>query len=179
MLQWLRLRRRVQRIRRIAGRPLQILDSRRPSLMGPMWQSPYCCTLLFFWIDVVTEHVCQDSFSQSDKRKVMRKVLARITDELGASEAAFMRHVLPDGQPRRRRALADLKRVVDLYRGDVDDRFMIYADYRDAVDGGGRPARSGNRWGLRTEAAHEILLLSYVIGTLQGTREFDRPRAGS
>jgi hypothetical protein len=90
-----------------------------------------------------------------------------------------MRHVLPDGQPRRRRALADLKRVVDLYRGDVDDRFMIYADYRDAVDGGGRPARSGNRWGLRTEAAHEILLLSYVIGTLQGTREFDRPRAGS
>jgi hypothetical protein len=40
MLQWLRLRRRVQRIRRIAGRPLQILDSRQPSLMGPMWQSP-------------------------------------------------------------------------------------------------------------------------------------------
>lgn len=56
---------------------------------------------------------------------------------------------------------------------------MIYADYRDAVDGGGRPARSGNRWGLRTEAAHEILLLSYVIGTLQGKREFHRPRAGS
>ena len=128
---------------------------------------------------MVTEHVCQDSFSQSDKRKVMRKVLARITDELGASEAAFMRHVLPDGQPRRRRALADLKRVVDLYRGDVDDRFMIYADYRDAVDGGGRPARSGNRWGLRTEAAHEILLVRYVIAMLLSRQEIDGPRVAS
>jgi len=116
MLQWRRLRRPVQRIRRIAARPLQILDSRRPSLMGPMWQSPYCCTLLFFWIAVVTEHVCQHSFSQCDKRKVMRMVLSRITDELGASEAAFMKRILPDGQPRRRRALADLKRVVDLNR---------------------------------------------------------------
>ena len=177
MLQWLRLRRSVQRIRRIAGRPVQILDSRRPSLMGPMWRSPYCCTLLFFWIAVVTEHVCQDNLSRSDKRKVMRKVLARIADELGGTHASVMNCVLPDGHPRRRRALADLKRVVDLYRGEIDDSFMIYADYRDAVNGGGRPARSGNRWGLRAEAAHEILLVSYIIGTLQSSQEFDRPHA--
>ena len=179
MLQWLRLRKPVQRIRRIAVRPLQILDSRRPSLMAPMWKSPYCCTLLFFWIAVVTEHVCQDSFSEPDKRKVMRKVLASIADEMGASEAAFMSCVLPDGHPRRRHALADLKRVVDLYRGNVDDSFMIYADYRDAVNGGGRPARSGNRWGLRTEAAHEILLVRYVIAMLLSRREIDRPRVAS
>lgn len=147
--------------------------------MAPMWKSPYCCTLLFFWIAVVTEHVCQDSFSEPDKRKVMRKVLASIADEMGASEAAFMSCVLPDGHPRRRHALADLKRVVDLYRGNVDDSFMIYADYRDAVNGGGRPARSGNRWGLRTEAAHEILLVRYVIAMLLSRQEIDRPRVAS
>lgn len=179
MLQWLRLRRPVQRIRRIAARPVQILDSRRPSLTGPMWRSPYCCTLLFFWIAVVTEHVCQDSLSPSDKRKVVRKVLARIANEMGGTEAVFMSRVLPEGHPRRRRALADLKRIVDLYRGNVDDRFMIYADYRDAVNGGGRPARSGNRWDLRTEAAHEILLVSYVIDTLQSRQEYERPHAAS
>lgn len=177
MLQWLRLRRSAQRIQRIAARPVQILGSRRPSLMGSMWQSPYCCTLLFFWIAVVTENVCQDSFSQADKRRVMRKVLARIADEMGASEAAFMKRVLPDGHPRRRRALGDLKRIVDLYRGNVDDRFMIYSDYRDAVNGGGRPARPGNRWGLDTEAAHEILLVSYVIDSLQSRQELGRLHA--
>jgi hypothetical protein len=179
MLQWLRLRKPEQRVRRIAARPVQILDSRRPSLMGPMWQSSYCCTLLFFWIAVVTEHVCQNSLSQSDKRKVMRKVLARIAGEMGGTQTRFMSRVLPNGHPRRRRALADLKRVVDLYRGNVDDRFMLYADYRDAVNGGGRPARTGNRWGLRTEAAHEILLVSYVIDTLRNGQEFDQPHATS
>jgi hypothetical protein len=179
MLQWLRLRKPVQHIRRIAVRPVQILAVRRPSLMAPMWNSPYCCTLLFFWIAVVTEHVCQDRLSQSDKRKAMRKVIARIADEMGGTEAGFMKRVLPDGHPRRRRALADLKRVVELYRGKVDDRFMIYADYREAVNGGGRPARSGNRWGLRTEASHEILLVRYVIDTLRGRQENERPRAAS
>lgn len=175
MLKWFRLKKPMERIQQVAERPLQIMDSRNPALTGQLWRSPYCCTLAYFWTAVVTERVCGPAMSDDDKREVLREAFARIVEEFGGSVDTVMNRVLPDGNPTRRRALSDLKRAVDLYRGDFDDRYMIYADYREAVNEDGRPALFGNRWGLDREAAHEILIASSLAGNLQSEEE--RPRA--
>lgn len=179
MLKWFRLRKPVERIQNIAARPVQIFESRNPALVHDMWLSPYCCTLVYFWTAVVTEDVCRNKYSDEDKREVLRDSFARIVEEMRGSVNAAMNRVLPDGHQMRRRALSDLKRAVDLYRGDYDDRYMIYADYRQAVDEDGRPAPFGNRWGLGKEAAYEILLASYLAGSLQPDEERPRARVAS
>lgn len=171
MLKWFRLRKTVERIERIAGRPLQVLGSRQPALLYPLWHSPYCCTLVYFWTAVITEDVCRKAHSDAEKREALRDAFARVCASMGGNPATAVNRVLPDGHQMRRRALSDLKKAVDLYRGDVDDRCMIYADYREAVYGDERSAVPGNRWGLRKEAAHDILLASYLAGSLQTEEE--------
>lgn len=179
MLKWFKLRKPVERIQAIAGRPLQIFESRHPALQKQLWSSPYCCTLVYFWTAVVTEDVCGDSFSDADKREVLRESFARIVEEMQGAVNAVMNRVLPDSHQTRRRALSDLKRAVDLYRGDFDDRYMIYPDYREAVYEDGRPALFGNRWGLGKESSYEILLASYIAGNLQGAEERPVARVAS
>ncbi len=171
MLKWFRLRKPVDTIERVAARPLQILASRQPALLGPVWRSPYCCTLVYFWTAVITEDVCRKSRSDADKREALRDAFGRVTAAMRGNPATALNRVLPDGYQVRRRALSDLKRVVDLYRGSVDDRYMIYSDYREAVYGDGRSAVPGNRWGLRKEAAHDILLASYLAASVQSEEE--------
>lgn len=175
MLKWFKLRKPVERIETIAARPLQIFESRQPGLLKDLWLSPYCCTLVYFWTAVVTEDVCRNKFSDAEKREVLRESFARIVEEMRGSVTSAMNRVLPDGHQLRRRALSDLKRAVDLYRGDYDDRYMIYADYREAVNEDGRPALFGNRWGLGKEAAYEILLANYLTGSLLADE--DQPAA--
>lgn len=176
MLNWFRTRKTVDRIQRTAERPLQVLDSRFPDALRSVWQSPYCCTLTYFWTAVVTEDVCRNRLSDEDKREALRDVFARIVEDARGSVNGAMKRVLPEGNEIRRRALSDLKRAVDLYRGDVHDRFMIYADYREAVYEDGRPAVPGNRWGLAREAAHEILLAHYLAGNLLTEEGRTEPR---
>lgn len=179
MLKWFKLRKPVERIQNIAARPLQILESRHPALVKELWLSPYCCTMVYFWTAVVTEDVCRNNYSDEDKREALREGFARVVEEMRGSVTAAMNRVLPDGHQLRRRALADLKRAVDLYRGDFDDRYMIYADYREAVEEDGRPALFGNRWGLGKEAAYEILLANYLAGSLQAEEERPRTRVAT
>ena len=167
MLKWFRLRKPLEKVQRVAARPLQILDAHQPAMVRSVWLSPYCCTVLYFWTAVMTEDICREAFTDEDKREVLREAFARMAEETGGSVTGASNRVLPDGHQIRRRALSDLKRAVDLYRGDVDDRYMIYADYREAVYADGRPAPPGNRWGIRKEAAHEILLASYLAGNVQ------------
>lgn len=171
MLKWFRMRKPLEKIHRVAARPLQVFESRHHALLRQLWASPYCCTMLYFWAAVMTEDVCRGAYTDEDKREVLREVFARMVEDTRGSVTHATNRVLPDGHQMRRRALADLKRVVDLYRGDVDDRCMIYADYREAVYEDGRPALPGNRWGLRKEAAHEILLASYLAANLQSDDE--------
>lgn len=179
MLKWFKLRKPVERTEAIAARPLQIFESRHPAVLKDLWLSPYCCTLVYFWTAVVTEDVCRNRFSDAEKREVLREGFARIVEELRGSAASAMNRVLPDGHQLRQRALSDLKRAVDLYRGDYDDRYMIYADYREAVNEDGRPALFGNRWGLGKEAAHEILLANYLAGNLTADEDQAAPRLAS
>ncbi|WP_421693527.1 hypothetical protein [Aestuariivirga sp.] len=167
MLTWFRLRKPIERIHRICVRPLHILESRQPALMRTLWKSPYCCTLLYFWTAVVAEDICRNTFTDEEKRQALRDAFARIVEDSHGAVNGALNRVLPDGNPVRRRALSDLKRVVDLYRGDVDDRCMIYPGYREAVYEDGRPAFPGNRWGLRKEVAHEILLFTCLARNLQ------------
>lgn len=167
MLTWLRLRKPIERIHRICVRPLHILEARQPALVGPVWRSPYCCTLLYFWTAVIAEDVCRNTYSDEDKRQALRDAFARLVEDTQGSVNGALNRVLPDGHQMRRRALADLKRAVDLYRGDVDDRCMIYQGYREAVYQDGRPAFPGNRGGLRKEVAHEILLFSCLVRNVQ------------
>lgn len=166
MLKWFRLRKPLEKTQRVAARPLQVFDARHQGLIRAVWLSPYCCTLLYFWTAVMAEDVCRNALNDDDKREVLREAFARMVEEMRGSPAAAMNRVLPDGHQLRRRALSDLKRCVDLFRGDVDDRYMIYADYREAVYEDGRPAVPGNRWGLRKEAAHEILLANYLAANI-------------
>jgi hypothetical protein len=169
MLRWFsRLRKPADKVRRIAARPLWLLESRRPLLIEAMWQSPYCCTMVYFWTALITEQVGED-LSQSAKRKVLQQVFARMVKELGGDARAARQRVLPEGHLGRRRALADLKRVVTLYSGAVDDSLMLYPDIRNALDDDARPALPGNRWGLRHEAAHEILLARYLAADIKGS----------
>lgn len=161
-----RLRKTVEKVHGIAARPLRILQSRQPSLAPRLWQSRYCSTMVYFWVAVITEEVCRDSFSETDKHKVLQRAFARVVKEMRGNSAAAKKQVLPDGHAVRLRALADLKRAVELRRDGVDTRLLIYADYREAVAGDGRPAVFGNPWGLRNEAAHEILLAGYLAGNV-------------
>ena len=138
MLKWFRLRKPVDTIERVAARPLQILASRQPALLGPVWRSPYCCTLVYFWTAVITEDVCRKSRSDADKREALRDAFGRVTAAM---------------------------------RGNPATALMIYSDYREAVYGDGRSAVPGNRWGLRKEAAHDILLASYLAASVQSEEE--------
>ena len=64
--------------------------------------------------------------------------------------------------------------MVDLYNGHIDDRHMIYPEYREAVYQDRRPAPPENRWGLEKEFAYEILLSSYLTANalLLKTRKY-------
>lgn len=167
MLRWFtRLRKLVDRVHGVATRPLYILESRRPDLAAGLWHSPYCCTMIYFWMAVVTEQLCGERRTEADKHRILQQVFARAVKELGGAPAAARRNVLPDGHPRRLRALSNLKRVVELQRNGVDARLLIHAHYRAAVEGDGRRALPGNRWGLRTEAAHELLLAGFLADSL-------------
>ena len=169
MLRWLRLRRPQARIIRIAGRSVRVFDTRFPKLSPLLWRSPYCCTLVYFWTAVVTEDVCAGRHAEGDKRILLQRAFADAVAALGGDPAAALRRVLPDGHERRRRALADLRRVVELYRGEVNEGAMLHADYRAAVEGDGKRAPAGNRWGLRRLAAHDILLASELATELRAT----------
>lgn len=170
MLKWFsRLRKPADKVRRIAARPLWVLESRRPQLAEVLWNSPYCCTMVYFWTALVTEQVCGESLSESSKRKVVQRVFAQIVKDLDGDPVAARKRVLPDGQQRRRRALVDLKRVVTLYAGVDNESLMLNADYRKALEDDGRAALPENRWGLETEAAHEILLARYLAEDVLGT----------
>ena len=153
-----RLRKPVDKVRGIAARPLWVLESRRPQLAEVIWNAPYCCTMVYFWTALVTEQACGDGVSAARKRKVLQRAFAMSVKELGGDPAAAREHVLPEGHPGRRRALVDLNRVVTLYSGTVNEKLMIHEDYRKALEDDGRAALPGNRWGLKYEAAHEILL---------------------
>lgn len=172
MLNWFsRLRKPVDRVHGVAARPFHILHSRHARLAPRLWQSPYCCTMAYFWVAVVTEELCRGRYSERDKHKVLHRAFARIVKEMRGSPSLARQQVLPDGHPLRLRALGDLTRAVGLFRQGKNPRLMIYADYRAAVDAHGRPAVPGNRWGLRTEAAHEILLAGYLAGNVRPGRE--------
>ncbi|MEI7599148.1 MAG: hypothetical protein WCJ41_07475 [Aestuariivirga sp.] len=161
-----RLRKPVERVHAISSRPLRILESRQSSLAPMQWQSHYCSTMVYFWVAVVTEEVCRSKYSEDEKHRVLQRVFARIVKEMRGVPAIAKKCVLPDGHPHRLKTLADLKRAVELRRNGADARLMIYADYREAVEGDGRPAVFGNHWGVRTEAAHEILLARYLASNL-------------
>jgi hypothetical protein len=170
MLRWFsRQRKPADKIMRIAARPLWLLDSRRPLLTEVLWHSPYCCTMVYFWTALITEQVCGEALSESGKRKLLQQVFARIVKDLDGDPRAARKRVLPDGHLDRRRALVDLKRVVTLYSGAVNDSLMIYPDFRKAIEDDGRPALPDNRWGLRQEAAHEILMARYLAADVQGS----------
>ena len=166
-----RLRKPVEKVLAIASRPLGVLASRHPSLAPRLWHSRYCCTMIYFWVAVITEEVCRDRFSEAQKHKILQRAFARAVREMGGRPSAAKKQVLPDGHPVRLRALADLKRAVELRRDGAESRLLIYAEYRQAVEGDGRPAVFGNRWGLRNEAAHEILLAGYLASNARAREE--------
>lgn len=164
MLKWLRLRKRTEDVHRVAIRPLLLLRAHEPDVFPAVWETPYCCTLAYFWTAVVAEDVCGRSVENDDKFRTLREAFTRIVEETDGVAHDVMRRVLPDGHPIRRRALVDLKRAVDLYNGQVNDRYMIYPEYREAVYNDGRPAPAGNAWGIEQELSYEILLSSYISG---------------
>lgn len=176
MLRWIsRLRKPVEKVRGIASRPLWVLESRRPQLAEAIWTAPYCCTMVYFWTALVTEQACDDGLSASQKRKVLQRVFERIVKDMGGDPVAARGRVLPEGHPGRRRALVDLKRVVTLYSGTVNEKLMIYEDYRKALEDDGRPALPGNRWDLHYESAHEILLARLLADEVTGGQTPPRP----
>lgn len=162
MLNWLRTRKHVDDVHRHAARPFLLLRSRQPKLVPGLWQSPYCCTISYFWMAVVAEEMCGAETDNDTKLRTLREAFARLVEETRGIPHDAMRRVLPDGHPIRRRSLVDLKRVVDLYNGLVEDRHMIYPEYREAVYADGRPAIDPGRTGLEKEHAYEILLASYL-----------------
>jgi len=176
MLTWLRLRRPQARITRIAGRSVKLFDLRFPRLSPLLWRSPYCCTLVYFWTAVVTEDICAGRYTEPDKRRLLQRAFAATVAATGGDPPAALARVLPDGHGRRRRALADLRRVVELYRGEVDEGAMLHADYRAAVEGDGRPAPARNRWGLRRQTAHDLLLASDLATELRKLAAERQPR---
>lgn len=166
MLSWLRTRRQVDDVHRIAVRPFLLLESRHPQALPAIWQSPYCCTIAYFWTAVVAEDMCGRDAASDSKFRTLREAFTRLVEETDGTAHDAFRRVLSDGHPIRRRTLIDLKRVVDLYNGHIDDRHMIYPEYREAVYQDGRPAPEGNRWGLDKEFAYEILLSGYLAANV-------------
>lgn len=162
MLNWLRTRKQVDDVLRLAARPFMILQARQPQVLPGLWQSPYCCTISYFWTAVVAEDLCGKDVDNDAKLRTLREAFARLVEETRGTPHDAMRRVLPDGHPIRRRTLIDLKRVVDLYNGQIEDRHMIYPEYREAVYEDGRPALNADRSGLEKEFAYEILLSSYL-----------------
>jgi hypothetical protein len=161
VLNWLRSRKQADEVHRIALRPFLLLQSRGEHMLPVLWQTPYCCTVSYYWTAVVVEDLC-DERANEGKLRALRETFARLVEDTRGVPHDAMKRVLPEGHPIRRRALSDLKRVVDLYNGKIDDRYMIYAEYREAVYEDGRPAPDGDRWGLGQEYAYEILLSSYL-----------------
>lgn len=161
MLNWFRSRQHVDNVHRVALRPFLLLQSRRPKMFPGIWQAPYCCTISYFWTAVVAEDLCE-RHDNDGKLRTLREAFARLVEDTRGAHPDAMKRVLPEGHPIRRRALVDLKRVVDLYNGKIDDRHMIYPEYREAVYEDGRSAPAGNRWGIDNEYAYEILLSSYL-----------------
>ena len=168
MLRWLRQRRQAEDIHRAALRPFLVLAARDARAFPALWGSPYSCTLAYYWTAVIADRRCGAKMRDADKIRALRAAFARLVEGTGGVPHEAMRRVLPDGHPMRKRALTDLKRIVALYNGNVDDRYMIYPEYREAVQEDGRPAPYGNRWGLGRERAHEILLCSCLAGTPAG-----------
>lgn len=171
MLSWLRTRKQVEDVHRIAVRPFLLLQSRKAPVFPALWQSPYCCTITYFWTAVVAEETCGKDQGSDAKLRTLREAFARLVEDTRGAAHDAMRHVLPDGHPIRRRTLVDLKRVVDLYNGHIEDRHMIYPEYREAVYQDGRPAPPHNKWGLEREFAYEILLTSYLAANVQSLEE--------
>lgn len=162
MLTWLQIRKQVDDIHRIAVRPLALLQSRRPELFPALWRSPYCCTIIYFWSAVIAEDLCGMNTESEAKLRALREAFTRLVEDTRGTSHDAMKRVLPDGHAVRRRALIDLQKVVNLYNGKVEDRYMIYPEYREAVFEDGRPAKSGNSLGAEKEFAYEILLSSYL-----------------
>ena len=161
MLTWLRLRKQAKAVHRIAARPFLLLQLQMPQAMAPLWLSPYCCTISYFWTAVIVETVGENDIPDQDRLYLLREVFSQIVEENRGTPQRAMKLVLPDGHPLRRRALVDLKRVVDLYHGKMEDRHMIYPEYRDAVRGDGQPLRPGAP-GMTRAYAHELLLAFYL-----------------
>ena len=161
MLKWLRRRNQADEFYRIALRPFLLLQSRREKLLPNLWQTRYCCTISYYWSAVVVEELSGER-SHDGKHRALREAFARLVQDTRGEPHNAMKRVLPEGHPIRRRALSDLKRVVDLYNGKISDRYMIYPEYREAIYEDGRPAPGGDRWGLDQEYAYEILLSSYL-----------------
>jgi hypothetical protein len=162
VLSWLRTRRQADEVHRIAVRPFLLLQDRQPQAFPGLWQAPYCCTISYFWTAVVAEDLCARDAGNEAKFRTLREAFSRLVEDMNGTPHDALKRVLSDGHPIRRRALIDLKRVVDLYNGHIDDRHMIYPEYREAVYQDGRPAPENNRWGLDKEFAYEILLTSYL-----------------
>jgi hypothetical protein len=162
VLNWFRIRKQADEVHRVAVRPFMLLQLRQPQVFPRLWQTPYCCTITYFWTAVVAEDLCDRSSGNDTKFRTLRDAFTRLVEETHGTAHDAMKRVLSDGHPIRRRTLIDLKRVVDLYNGQIDDRHMIYPEYREAVYEDGRPAPAGNRWGLEREFAYEILLSSYL-----------------
>lgn len=162
MLSWFRIRKQVDDVHRVAVRPFMVLQSRHPHVLPGLWHSPYCCTIAYFWTAVMAEDLSARDSNNDEKFRTLREAFTRLVEETEGAAPDAMKRVLPDGHPIRRRTLVDLKRVVDLYNGHIDDRYMIYPEYREAVYEDGRPALPGNRQGLEKEFAYEILLASYL-----------------
>lgn len=162
MLTWLRVRKQVDDVHRIAVRPIALLQSRRPDVFPALWRTPYGCTITYFWCAVIAEYICGTSLDPDAKRRTFREAFTRLVEETGGTPHEAMKRVMPEGHAVHRRALGDLKRVVELYNGEIHDQHMIYPDYRAAVFEDGRPAPPGNSLGAEKEFAYEILLSSYL-----------------
>jgi hypothetical protein len=167
MLSWLRTRKQVEDVHRLAVRPFLLLQSHKAQVFPGLWQSPYCCTIAYFWTAVIAEEVCAKDQENDAKLRTLREAFARLVEDTRGAPHDAMRRVLPEGHPIRRRTLVDLKRVVDLYNGHIEDRHMIYPEYREAVYQDGRPAPARNKWGLDRELAYEILFSSYLAANAQ------------
>lgn len=170
MLNWLRSRKQADEVYRIVLRPLLLLQSRSEQILPAFWQSPYCCTVSYYWTAVVVEDLSGER-TNDGKLRALREAFSRLVEGAYGAPHDAMKRVLPEGHPIRRRALADLKRVVDLYNGKINDRYMIYSEYREAIYGDGRAVPDGDRWGLDQEYAYEILLSSYLAANCMTNEE--------
>ena len=170
MLSWLQNRKQVDEVHHVASRPFQLLQSHEAKAFPGLWQAPYCCTIAYFWTAVVAERLGGEQIDNDTKFRTLREAFTRLVEDTQGAAPSAMRSILPDGHPIRRRALVDLKRVVDLYNGLIEDRHMIYPEYREAVYEDGRPAPAGNKWGLDREYAYEILLTNYLAANALNSR---------